>query len=207
MFCHLLKIINVFIRTCWSNVRTTLEQVSGPCYRYFTMFLWLSSWKYNDMLETSLVTIRKFLADELKIRMSDWLIENTNVLVLIVSPFLNWEKLCCDNVVGRLSEGLTKHRVFPSGLQVDVEQDTGPVAGSDRSRIAAGKQVRDSTISQFHNQSSSLTRVTHKSCLTTGVCVCVHTLDCALTWSFTRVWITDELMLAKSLLNINICNT
>ncbi|KAF5897095.1 Uncharacterized protein DAT39_013218 [Clarias magur] len=41
----------------------------------------------------------------------------------------------------RLSEGLTERGVFPPGLQVDAEQDTGPAPGSDRSRIAAGKQI------------------------------------------------------------------
>lgn len=49
----------------------------------------------------------------------------------------------------RLSEGLTERGVFPPGLQVDAEQDTGLVPGSDRSRIAAGKQVR------FNHQSIS----------------------------------------------------
>lgn len=59
---------------------------------------------------------------------------------------LKSENVCLDV---RLSEGLTERGVFPPGLQVDVEQDTGPVAGSDRRRIAAGKQVR------FNHQSVS----------------------------------------------------
>lgn len=57
--------------------------------------------------------------------------------------------MCCENVAVRLSEGLMERGVFPPGLQVDVEQDTGPAGGSDRSRIAAGKQVR------FNHQSVS----------------------------------------------------